>query len=296
VTTTGAEEPNPYGGGPAPGDAAAPGAAPPPRRTRVHHLRQMKERGERFAMLTAYDQYAASVFEEAGIPVLLVGDSAANNVLGYETTVPVTVDELLPLVRAVTRSARRTLVVADLPFGSYQSGPDQALATSVRMMKEGLAHAVKLEGGARVAASVERVVGAGIPVMAHIGFTPQAEHAIGGYRVQGRGEAAAQRLLEDALALQAAGAFAVVLEMVPAPVAAEVTKTLEIPTIGIGAGPDCDGQVLVWQDMMGLRTGKAPRFVKRYADLHGVMLAAAKAYAGDVQGGTFPGPEHAFES
>jgi 3-methyl-2-oxobutanoate hydroxymethyltransferase len=296
MTTNGAEEPNPYGGGPAPADAAAPGAAPPPRRTRVHHLRQMKERGERFAMLTAYDQYAASVFEEAGIPVLLVGDSAANNVLGYETTVPVTVDELLPLVRAVTRSARRTLVVADLPFGSYQSGPDQALATSVRMMKEGLAHAVKLEGGTRVAGSVERVVGAGIPVMAHIGFTPQAEHAIGGYRVQGRGDAAAQSLLDDALALQAAGAFAVVLEMVPAPVAAEVTKSLEIPTIGIGAGPDCDGQVLVWQDMMGLRTGKAPRFVKRYADLHGVMLAAARDYAQDVQTGNFPGPEHAFES
>ena len=296
MTTGSTEEPNPYGGGPAQGDAAAPGAVPPPRRTRVHHLRQMKERGERFAMLTAYDQYAASVFEEAGIPVLLVGDSAANNVLGYETTVPVTVDELLPLVRAVTRSARRTLVVADLPFGSYQSGPDQALATSVRMMKEGLAHAVKLEGGARVAPSVERVVGAGIPVMAHIGFTPQSEHAIGGYRVQGRGEVAAQRLLEDAVALQAAGAFAVVLEMVPAPVAAEVTKTLEIPTIGIGAGAGCDGQVLVYHDLLGLYEGQAPRFVKRYADLHGVMLEAARAYARDVQGGDFPGPEYAFES
>ena len=295
MTTGSAEEPSPYGGGPGQGDAAAPGAVPPPRRTRVHHLRQMKERGERFAMLTAYDQYAASVFEEAGIPVLLVGDSAANNVLGYETTVPVTVDELLPLVRAVTRSARRTLVVADLPFGSYQSGPDQALATSVRMMKEGLAHAVKLEGGARVAPSVERVVGAGIPVMAHIGFTPQSEHAIGGYRVQGRGDAAAQRLLDDALALQASGPFAVVLEMVPAPVAAEVTKTLEIPTIGIGAGPDCDGQVLVWQDMMGLRTGKAPRFVKRYADLRGTLLGAARAYADDVRLGQFPTAEQSFD-
>ncbi|HVN10783.1 MAG TPA: 3-methyl-2-oxobutanoate hydroxymethyltransferase [Kineosporiaceae bacterium] len=290
------EEPAPYGSGPAAGDAAAPGATPPPRRTRVHHLRQMKERGERFAMLTAYDQYAAAIFEEAGIPVLLVGDSAANNVLGYETTVPVTVDELLPLVRAVTRSARRTLVVADLPFGSYQSGPDQALATSVRMMKEGLAHAVKLEGGSRVGPSVERIVGAGIPVMAHIGFTPQSEHAIGGYRVQGRGEVAASGLLDDALALQRAGAFAVVLEMVPAPVAAEITKSLEIPTIGIGAGADCDGQVLVWQDMMGLRTGRAPRFVKRYADLHGVMLKAARDYAADVRSGDFPGPEHAFES
>jgi 3-methyl-2-oxobutanoate hydroxymethyltransferase len=266
------------------------------RRVRVHHLREMKQRGEKFAMLTAYDQYAAAIFEEAGIPVLLVGDSAANNVLGYETTVPVTVDELLPLVTAVSRSARRCLVVADLPFGSYQAGPDQALATSMRMMKEGLAHAVKLEGGRRVAPSVENIVGAGIPVMAHVGFTPQSEHALGGYRVQGRGEHGAEKLVADALALQEAGAFAIVMEMVPAPVAAEVTKALDIPTIGIGAGPDCDGQVLVWQDMMGLRTGKAPRFVKRYADLHAVMLDAARAYADDVRGGTFPGAEHSFES
>jgi len=293
---TGPELPNPYGGRVIVPDAAAPGAVPPPRRVRVHHLRELKQRGEPFAMLTAYDQYAAAIFEEAGIPVLLVGDSAANNVLGYETTVPVTVDELIPLVRAVTRSARRSLVVADLPFGSYQSGPEQALATSMRMMKEGLAHAVKLEGGARVAPTVEQVVGAGIPVMAHIGFTPQSEHALGGYRVQGRGEDAATRMVADALALQEAGAFAIVLEMVPAPVAAGVTKALDIPTIGIGAGPHCDGQVLVWQDMMGLRTGKAPRFVKRYADLHAVMLSAAQAYAQDVRDGIFPGPEHAFES
>jgi 3-methyl-2-oxobutanoate hydroxymethyltransferase len=276
-------------------DSSAPGAVPPPRRVRVHHLRELKQRGEPFAMLTAYDQYAAAIFEEAGIPVLLVGDSAANNVLGYETTVPVTVDELIPLVRAVTRSARRSLVVADLPFGSYQSGPEQALATSMRMMKEGLAHAVKLEGGARVAPTVEQVVGAGIPVMAHIGFTPQSEHALGGYRVQGRGEDAAARMVADALALQEAGAFAIVLEMVPSPVAADVTKALDIPTIGIGAGPHCDGQVLVWQDMMGLRTGKAPRFVKRYADLHAVMLDAARAYAQDVRDGLFPAVEHSFE-
>jgi 3-methyl-2-oxobutanoate hydroxymethyltransferase len=263
---------------------------------RVHHLRELKQRGEKFAMLTAYDQYAAAIFEEAGIPVLLVGDSAANNVLGYETTVPVTVEELLPLVRAVSRSARRSLVVADLPFGSYQSGPEQGLATSMRMMKEGLAHAVKLEGGARVAPIVEQIVGAGIPVMAHAGFTPQSEHALGGYRVQGRGENAAQKLIDDAVALQEAGAFAIVLEMVPAPVAAEVTKALEIPTIGIGAGPDCDGQVLVWQDMMGLRIGKTPRFVKRYADLRTTMLDAARVYADEVREGAFPGPEHAFDS
>lgn len=293
---SGGEMQNPYGGRVIVPDAAAPGAVPPPRRVRVHHLREMKERGEKFAMLTAYDQYAAGIFEEAGIPALLVGDSAANNVLGYETTVPVTVDELIPLVRAVTRSARRSLVVADLPFGSYQSGPEQALATAMRMMKEGLAHAVKVEGGARIAATVEQVVGAGIPVMAHVGFTPQSEHALGGYRVQGRGAAGVERLVADARALEAAGAFAIVLEMVPAAAAAEVTKALAIPTIGIGAGPECDGQVLVWQDMMGLRTGKAPRFVKRYADLHGVMLEAARAYADDVRGGTFPAPEHTFEA
>ena len=287
---------NPYGGRVIVPDASAPGAVPPPRRVRIHHLREMKQRGEKFAMLTAYDQYSAAIFEEAGIPVLLVGDSAANNVLGYETTVPVTVDELVPLVRAVTRSARRSLVVADLPFGSYQAGPDQALATSMRMMKEGLAHAVKLEGGARVAPSVENVVGAGIPVMAHVGFTPQSEHALGGYRVQGRGAEGVEKLVADAVALEAAGAFAIVLEMVPAPAAAEVTKALSIPTIGIGAGSDCDGQVLVWQDMMGLRTGKAPRFVKRYADLHGVMLDAARAYADDVRAGTFPAAEHAFDA
>jgi 3-methyl-2-oxobutanoate hydroxymethyltransferase len=289
------EQPNPYGARVVVPDAAAPGAGPLPRRVRVHHLREMKQRGERFAMLTAYDQYAAAVFEEAGIPVLLIGDSAANNVYGYETTLPITVDEMVPLVRAVTRSARHCLVVADLPFGSYQSGPEQALATSMRMMKEGLAHAVKLEGGRRVAPSVEAIVGAGIPVMAHIGFTPQSEHALGGYRVQGRGEDAAQQVIAEAEALQEAGAFAIVMEMVPAPVAERVTKALQIPTIGIGAGLHCDGQVLVWQDMMGLRTGKAPRFVKRYADLHTVMLDAARAYADDVRSGSFPAAEHSFE-
>jgi 3-methyl-2-oxobutanoate hydroxymethyltransferase len=292
----GGETANPYGGRVVVPDAAAPGAGPLARRVRVHHLREMKERGERFAMLTAYDQYAAAVFEAAGIPVLLVGDSAANNVYGYETTVPITVDELVPLVRAVTRSARHALVVADLPFGSYQSGPEQALASSMRMMKEGLAHAVKLEGGRRVAPSVEAIVGAGIPVMAHIGFTPQSEHALGGYRVQGRGEDATERMVADALALQEAGAFAIVLEMTTTRVAEQVTKALAIPTIGIGAGPHCDAQVLVWQDMLGLRTGKAPRFVKRYADLHAVMLQAAQAFASEVRSGVFPAPEHSFES
>jgi 3-methyl-2-oxobutanoate hydroxymethyltransferase len=204
------------------------------------------------------------------------------------------VDELLPLVRAVTRSTRRALVVADLPFGSYQESPGQALHTAVRFMKEGDAHAVKLEGGADVAPQIRAIVAAGVPVMAHIGFTPQSEHGLGGYRVQGRGEAA-ERLLADALAVQDAGAFAVVLEMVPAEVAAQVTKELAIPTIGIGAGPDCDAQVMVWQDMAGLNNGPKPKFVKRFADLRSVLAGAARAYADEVAEGTYPSPEHSYE-
>jgi len=264
------------------------------RRIRIHHLQAMKDRGERWAMLTAYEQYAAAVFDEVGIPVLLVGDSAANNVYGYDTTLPVTVDELLPLVRAVTRSTRRALVVGDLPFGSYQESPGQALHTAVRFMKEGGAQAVKLEGGKLVTPQVESIVGAGIPVMAHIGFTPQSEHGLGGYRVQGRGEAA-DKLVDDALSLERAGAFAVVLEMVPAPVAAQVTKELRIPTIGIGAGPDCDAQVMVWQDMAGLNAGPAPKFVKRFADLRGVLAEAAGRYAAEVASGDYPAAEHSYE-
>ncbi|NHA67744.1 3-methyl-2-oxobutanoate hydroxymethyltransferase [Phycicoccus flavus] len=269
--------------------------AAPQRRVRVPHLTAMKERGEKWAMLTAYDMYTAEIFDEAGVPVLLVGDSAGNNVYGFETTVPVTVDHLVPLVRAVTSAARRSMVVADLPFGSYQASPQQALATATRFMKEGLAHAVKLEGGAAMVPEVELLVRAGIPVMGHIGFTPQSEHVLGGYKVQGRG-AGAEKLLDDALALEAAGCFAVVMEMVPAPVAAQVTEALRIPTIGIGAGPDCDAQVLVWQDMAGLRGGRMPRFVKRYADLRGALLHAAQEYAADVAGGTFPAAEHSFDS
>jgi len=279
----------PYGTGP---EKAAPtGSAV--KRVRTHHLRQMKERGEKFSMLTAYDQYAAQTFDEAGVDVLLVGDSAANNVLGYETTVPVTVDELLPLTRAVSRSVRRPLVVGDLPFGSYQGSPEQAYATAVRFMKEGLAHCVKLEGGVEMTPQISRLSHGGIPVMAHIGFTPQSEHAIGGYRVQGRGEAA-DRVLADAHAVQDAGAFAVVMEMVPGDVAAQVTKELTIPTIGIGAGVECDGQVLVWSDAFGMRTGRMASFVKQYADLHGELLRGARAYVEDVKKGTFPGPEHTF--
>ena len=279
----------PYGSGAAGGSTDP----KPVRRVRTHHLREMKERGEKWAMLTAYDMYTAATFDEAGIPVLLVGDSASNNVYGNETSLPVTVDELIPLVRAVTRSARRALVVADLPFGSYQGSPEQAFHTAVRFMKEANAHAVKLEGGAEMAPQVELLTRSGIPVMAHIGFTPQSEHNLGGYRVQGRGETG-RRLLADAQAMEAAGAFSVVMEMVPGDVAAEITKTLSIPTIGIGAGVDCDAQVLVWQDMAGLRTGRLPRFVKQYADLHAVLLGAAQEYAADVAAGTFPGPEHTF--
>jgi 3-methyl-2-oxobutanoate hydroxymethyltransferase len=286
------EEPAPYGARLDAAPVAAP--APTPRKIRIHHLNQFKARGEKWAMLTAYDQLSAQIFDEAGIPVLLVGDSAANNVLGYATTLPVTVDELIPLVRAVAGAAKRALVVADLPFGSYQSSPQQALETSVRMLKEGLAHAVKLEGGRSMVPAVELLTAAGIPVMAHIGFTPQSEHALGGYRVQGRGESADQ-LVEDAVALQRAGAFAIVMEMIPAPVAAQITKALDISTIGIGAGPDCDAQVLVWTDMAGFNGGKAPRFVKRYADLRGILTQAARDYADDVRGGTFPAPEHSFD-
>ena len=263
-------------------------------RVRVHHLQQAKERGEKWAMLTAYDVSTASVFEEAGIPVLLVGDSAGNVVLGHTSTVPVTVEDILVLTRAVVRGTTRTLVVADMPFGSYEAGPEQALATAVRLMKEGGAQAVKLEGGVRVAPQIRLISEAGIPVMAHVGFTPQSEHALGGYRVQGRG-AGAEQLLADARAVQEAGAFAVVLEMVPADVAAQVTEELVIPTIGIGAGVGCDAQVLVWPDMAGLTGGKVPRFVKRYADLRGELLRAAREYADEVRSGAFPGPEHSFE-
>ena len=283
----------PYRSGP-----SAPTTSRPPtrttRRTRIHHLRELKERGERWPMLTAYDRYTAEIFDEAGIPVLLVGDSAANNVYGYDNTLPITVDELLPLVKAVVRGVSSALVVADLPFGSYQVSPEQAMTTAFRFMKEGGAHAVKLEGGARFVPQVEALAGSGIPVMAHLGFTPQSEHSLGGFRIQGRDDDAAQRLIEDALALQAAGAFAVVLEMVPSLVAKRVTAELVIPTIGIGAGPDCDAQVLVWSDMAGMNRGRKPKFVKPYADVGGILLDAALRYAADVRGGGYPDVEHSY--
>lgn len=276
-----------------PAYGAAPAAEPARRKTRVHHLRQLKASGDKWAMLTAYDYSSARLFEEAGIPVLLVGDSAANVVYGYDTTVPITVDELLPLVRGVVRGAPSALVVADLPFGTYESSAQQALATATRFLKEGQAHAVKLEGGERVADQIAHVTAAGIPVMAHIGFTPQSVNSLGGFRVQGRGDGAEQ-LIADAIAVQEAGAFAVVMEMVPAELAGQVTRKLTIPTVGIGAGADCDAQVLVWQDMAGYTSGKTAKFVKRFGAVGDELRAAAAAYADEVRRGVFPGPEHSF--
>jgi 3-methyl-2-oxobutanoate hydroxymethyltransferase len=265
----------------------------PPTKIRTHHLQKMKAEGHKWAMLTAYDYSTARIFDEAGIPVLLVGDSAANVVYGYDTTVPVSVDELIPLVRGVARGAQHALVVADLPFGSYEGGPTAALATATRFMKEGGAHAIKLEGGERVAEQIACLTAAGIPVMAHIGFTPQSVNSLGGFRVQGRGDGAEQTVA-DAIAVAEAGAFSVVMEMVPAELATQITGKLTIPTIGIGAGPNCDAQVLVWQDMAGMSGGKAARFVKRFADVGGELRRAAMQYAEEVAGGVFPADEHSF--
>ncbi|MCI3930295.1 3-methyl-2-oxobutanoate hydroxymethyltransferase [Streptomyces sp. AN091965] len=261
------------------------------RRITVRDITAAKERGEKWPMLTAYDAMTASVFDESGIPVMLVGDSAGNCHLGYDTTVPVTLDEITMLSAAVVRGTSRALIVADLPFGSYQEGPVQALRSATRLVKEAGVGAVKLEGGERSLAQTELLVQSGIPVMSHLGLTPQSVHTMG-YRVQGRSEEAAHQLVRDAKAAEAAGAFAVVLELVPAELAAEVTRSLHIPTVGIGAGVDCDAQVLVWTDMLGLTGGKMPRFVKQYADLRGVMGDAAKAFAEDVVGGAFPAAEH----
>lgn len=277
-----------YGGSP-----VTTAAQPTRRATRVQHLAKMKSEGEKWSMLTAYDYSTARIFDEAEIPVLLVGDSAANVVLGYDTTIPVSLDELIPLVRAVVRGAPHALVVADLPFGSYESGPQQALETAVRMFKETGAHAIKLEGGERVAEQIATLCAAGIPVMAHIGFTPQSVNGLGGYRVQGRGDSSDQ-LIADAIAVQEAGAFAVVMEMVPADLAGQITRKLTIPTVGIGAGNETDAQVLVWQDMAGFTHGKTAKFVKRFADVGGELRSAAAQYADEVRRGTFPGPEHSY--
>jgi 3-methyl-2-oxobutanoate hydroxymethyltransferase len=277
-------------------------AAPPPstdtwpgdRRISVTDLQAATDRGERWSMLTSYDVLTAGIFEQAGVRALLVGDTSAELVLGHSSTLPVTMAELISLTRAVVAGTRTALIVADLPFGSYQSGPQAAMANAVRHLKEGGAQAVKLEGGRRVLPQVRALVEAGIPVMGHLGLTPQSVNVLGGMRrVQGRGDAG-EELLADARELEKAGAFAVVLESVPAELGRRVSTELRIPTVGIGAGPGCDAQILVWPDLAGLTAGRLPRFVKRYADLRGDLLAAAGRYVADVAAGRYPGPEHSY--
>lgn len=266
---------------------------PHDRRITVRDLQAATDRGERWAMLTSYDAMTAGVFEQSGVRAILVGDTAAIMVYGHETTVPATMDILVPLVQAVVRGTRTALIVGDLPLGSYQLSPQQAVEEAVRHLKEGGAQAVKLEGGASVVPQVEALVDAGIPCMGHLGLTPQSVHALGGYRVQGRGNAA-KKLLDDALALEAAGAWAVVLEAVPADLGAEVSDALRIPTVGIGAGPRCDAQILVWQDFAGLTGGHIPKFVKQYAQLREILTEAATSYVSEVANGVFPGQEHCY--
>ncbi|WP_237195372.1 3-methyl-2-oxobutanoate hydroxymethyltransferase [Rothia nasimurium] len=264
------------------------------KKVRTVHLQQAKDAGEKFAMLTSYDALTATIFDRAGIELLLIGDSAGNNVLGHESTLTITVDEMIPLVKAVSTAAKRAMVVADLPFGSYEQSPAQAVATAVRFMKEGGAHAVKMEATAHHVDHVRAMVAAGIPVMAHIGFTPQSEHALGGYRVQGRD--GGQALKDTALALEEAGAFCLLMEMTRSDVAADIDASVRIPIIGIGAGADVSGQVLVWQDAFGLRQGKMARFVKQYANLYDTLFEGASAYRADVRSGTYPAEEHRFDS
>jgi 3-methyl-2-oxobutanoate hydroxymethyltransferase len=257
-------------------------------------LAEMKRRGDRIVMVTAYDAPGARFADGAGIDVVLVGDSAAMVVLGHDSTVPATMDEMLVLTRAVTRGARRPLVVADMPFGSFQVSDEDALGNAIRFVKEAGADAVKLEGAGPTLSRVRALVGAGIPVMGHIGLTPQSATMLGGFKAQGRTAEKARRLVEDALALEAAGCFALVLEAVPSPVATRITETLAIPTIGIGAGAGCDGQVLVYHDLLGLYEARAPRFVKRYAALADEIRGALEKYAEDVRSGRFPEEQHGY--
>ncbi len=261
-------------------------------RISISDLAAKKRTGEKWSMLTCYEQMTAGIFDEAGIPVLLVGDSAGNNFLGEENTIPVTVDELMMLTTAVVKSSERAMVVADFPFGSYEASPEQALATGIRFFKEAKAHAIKLEGGTRVVPQIKRLIESGIPVMGHLGLTPQSVHALGGFKVQGRG-ADGDRIKEDARALQAAGVFAIVLELVPEELAKEIAEELTIPIIGIGAGKYCDAQVIVWTDLMGLTVG-APKLAKAYRNLRAEMIAAAQEWSADVASGQFPGPEQTF--
>ena len=303
TTERSSEISSPYAAQPAATSAStsAPSGAQKPfdldtvKKVRTVHLAQAKATGQKFSMLTCYDALTAQIFDRTGIEMLLVGDSAANVVLGYESTLTITLDEMIPLVAAVSRGASRAMVVADLPFGSYEQSPQQAVASAVRLMKEGGAHAVKIEADASMTDWVRALVRTGIPVVAHVGFTPQSEHALGGFRVQGRGEAA-ERVREDAVALAEAGAFCVLMEMVTTETARRVDEAVgTVPTIGIGASNVTTGQVLVWQDMMGVRSGRVPRFVKQFAQVGQVMEDAARAYREQVRSGEFPAAEHTFE-
>ncbi len=264
------------------------------RRFTMRDLQLATDRHERWAMITAYDALTAGIFESAGVPALLVGDSAASVIFGHSTTLPVTVDELISLVQGVVRGTKQALVIADMPFGSYQASPAQALETAARFMKEGGAHAVKLEGGASVLPQIELLANSGIPVIGHLGLTPQSVNLLGGYRVQGRGEQG-ELLTRDAKAMQSAGACGLVLEVVPRALAAKVSEILTIPTIGIGAGPDTDAQVIVWQDLLGVTSDPAPKFVRRYADLRSVMSDAVRAWTDDVSSGAYPTQEQSYE-
>ena len=303
TTERSSEISSPYAAQPAATSAAAPATASASKpfdldtvkKVRTVHLAQAKATGQKFSMLTCYDALTAQIFDRAGIDMLLVGDSAANVVLGYESTLTITLDEMIPMVAAVSRGASRAMVVADLPFGSYEQSPQQAVASAVRLMKEGGAQAVKIEADASMTEWVRALVRTGIPVVAHVGFTPQSEHALGGFRVQGRGEAA-ERVREDAVALAEAGAFCVLMEMVTTETARRVDEAVgAVPTIGIGASNVTTGQVLVWQDMMGLREGRVPRFVKQFAQIGKIMEDAARAYREQVRSGEFPAAEHTFE-
>jgi 3-methyl-2-oxobutanoate hydroxymethyltransferase len=258
----------------------------------VRDVRAFKQRGERFAMLTAYDVPTARILDEAGIPILLVGDSLAQNVLGYETTIPVTMEEMLHHTRAVARGSTNALIVGDMPFLSYQVSLEEGIRNAGRFLKEGGAHAVKIEGPMTELTQV--LVDRGIPVMGHLGLTPQSVHAMGGYRVQGKSEQDAQRLMFEAEHLSKAGVFALVLEGVPVEVAGRITESVEVPTIGIGAGPRCDGQVLVITDLLGLGTGTYPKFAKPYADLRAEITRAVTAFKHDVEAGTFPDDAHSY--
>ena len=269
-------------------------STPAPGKLPLPELLQMKARGNKIAMVTAYDAPAAMLADQAGVELILVGDTAAMVMLGHESTVPVTLEEMIFLTRAVTRAARQPIVIGDLPFGSYEISDEQAVGSAIRLVKEGGADVVKLEGAGRMVSRVRAIAESNIGVMAHVGLTPQSATKLGGFRAQGRTAEAALKLFDDALALQTAGAFALVLEAVPAPVATRITEALSIPTIGIGAGSGCDGQVLVWHDLLGMYHGHTPRFVKRYAEIADTIGAALGDYVAEVRNGSFPEEQHTY--